>query len=361
MKFWLGIESVTKSSWFLKVDFEKAFDSLRWDFLDLVMEKLGFGHKWRSWIQGCLRNARSSILANDSPTPQFEIFKGLRQGDPLSPFLFILAMESLHAFTCKAEDLGLFKGAFIGRDNMSISHLMYADDVIFFGEWSRNNAHNLICMLRYLFLISGLKINVHKSDVIGIGVSDEEVSCMANVIGCWKFSSKLSLRKARLLSVGGRLSLIKSVLGNLPTYYMSIYLMSTAICNNLESLRNKFFIGCDQGDKKMRWVKWKRCLANKNNGGLGIGSIYGLNIGLLFKWIWRVHLSDLSGVLRRNRRGKVEQSQFDALLAAIENVSLSDQGDSYRWSRSGCEEFSVASVRTLVNDFFLEVGNVATR
>ena len=69
-----------------KVDFEKAFDSLRWDFLDLAMDKLGFGIKWCSWIYGCLRNARSSVLVNGSPTIEFEIFKGLRQGDPLSPF-----------------------------------------------------------------------------------------------------------------------------------------------------------------------------------------------------------------------------------------------------------------------------------
>ncbi|GKF56992.1 putative RNA-directed DNA polymerase, eukaryota, reverse transcriptase zinc-binding domain protein, partial [Tanacetum coccineum] len=166
-----------------KVDFEKAFDSLRWDFLDSVMGKIGFGVKWHSWIQGCLRSARSSVLVNGSPTTEFELYKGLRQGDPLSPFLFILAMEGLHAFTWKAEELNLFKGANISRDNMHVSHLMYADDVIFFGEWSRNNAHNLICMLRCFNLTSGLKINVHKSKVLGLGVPDVEVSTMTSVIG----------------------------------------------------------------------------------------------------------------------------------------------------------------------------------
>ncbi|GKD24085.1 putative RNA-directed DNA polymerase, eukaryota, reverse transcriptase zinc-binding domain protein [Tanacetum coccineum] len=298
-----------------KVDFEKAFDSLRWDFLDAVMDKIGFGTKWRSWILGCLKNARSSILVNGSPTKEFELFRGLRQGDPLSPFLFILAMEGLHSLTCKAEELGLFKGVFIGRDNMNISHLMYADDVIFFGEWSWINAQNLISMLRCFFLIPGLKINVDKSNVLGVGVSDEEVSQMANIIGCgvskfpfkylgvpvgcnmnrcanWnvviqKFSSKLSSWKAWLLSVGGRLSLIKAVLGNLPTYFMSIYMMPVSVCSKLESMRNKLFRGADQNDNKMSWVKWEKSLASKKKGGLGIGSIFGLNIGLLFKWIWR--------------------------------------------------------------------------
>ncbi|GJV02489.1 RNA-directed DNA polymerase, eukaryota, reverse transcriptase zinc-binding domain protein [Tanacetum coccineum] len=298
-----------------KVDFEKAFDSVRWDFLDSVMEKIGFGSKWRSWIHGCFSNARSSVLVNGSPTAEFDLHRGLRQGDPLSPFLFILAMEGLHALSCKAEVLGLFKGASFGRDNVIVSHLMYADDVIFLGEWSDTNAQNLICTLRCFYLISGLKINVHKSKVLGVGVSDIEVSNMAKIIGCgvanfplkylgvpvgcnmgrissWnaiiqKFSNKLSLWKARLLSVGGRLTLIKAVLGNLPTYYMSIYMMPSHVQKKLESIRNNFFIGVDQGEKKLTWVKWKKCMASKNLGGLGIGSIYGLNIGLLFKWIWR--------------------------------------------------------------------------
>ncbi|GJW34624.1 putative RNA-directed DNA polymerase, eukaryota, reverse transcriptase zinc-binding domain protein [Tanacetum coccineum] len=114
-----------------ELDFEKAFDSLRWDFIDLVMEKLGFGLLWRSWIKGCLSNAHTSILVNGSPTTEFEISRGLRQGDPLSPFLFILAMEGLHAFICKAIDIGIYSGARIGDNNMSLSHLIYADDVIF--------------------------------------------------------------------------------------------------------------------------------------------------------------------------------------------------------------------------------------
>ncbi|GJY29129.1 hypothetical protein Tco_0404896 [Tanacetum coccineum] len=68
---------------------------------------------------------------------------------------------------------------------------------------------------------------------------------------------------------------------------MSIYMMPVDVRKNLESLRNKFFIGSDQDEKKITWLKWKRCLRSKKHGGLGIGSIFKLNIRILFKWIWR--------------------------------------------------------------------------
>ncbi|GKB35100.1 RNA-directed DNA polymerase, eukaryota, reverse transcriptase zinc-binding domain protein [Tanacetum coccineum] len=402
-----------------KVDFEKAFDSVRWDFLALVMAKLGFGIRWCNWIKGCLQHARSSVLVNGSPTVGFEISRGLRQGDPLSPFLFILAMEGLNALICKA---------------------------LHCGEWSRLNAQNLICILRCFYLVSGLKINVHKSNILGIGVSEEDISVMANDIGCgssklpmkylgvpvgsnmarcanWdviinKFSSKLSQWKARLISVGGRLSLIKSVLSSLPTYFMSLY---------------------------------------KDLGGLGIGSISALNAGLLFKWVWRfmqnsdelwssvvkaiygcsggiqadithssnhstwcgilskvsslktkgidllslctrklgngaairfwddvwcantplktsfprVHMLDTdkgcfvvnrisnpdwTSLLRRSPRGGIEANQFSSLQNLIKDVKLSDHRDTWTWIPDIAKGFSVASVRQLI-DSCLSVRN----
>ena len=86
------------------MDFEKTYDSLRCDFLDLVLEKMGFGSKWRDWITGCLENSTASVLVNGSPTREFEICRGLHHGDPLSPFLFILTTEGLHTVIRKTEE-----------------------------------------------------------------------------------------------------------------------------------------------------------------------------------------------------------------------------------------------------------------
>ena len=80
----------------LKIDFEKAFDSVKWSFLFEVLQEFGFGKKWKSWLEAIFKSARLSVLINGSPSKEFSIGRGLRQGDPLSLLLFILVGEVLH-------------------------------------------------------------------------------------------------------------------------------------------------------------------------------------------------------------------------------------------------------------------------
>ncbi|XP_023733860.1 uncharacterized mitochondrial protein AtMg01250-like [Lactuca sativa] len=104
---------------------------------------MGYGDKWRMWIKGCLQSAGLSVLINGSPTAEFGMEKGMRQGDPLSPFLFIIAMEGLNIAVKAACQKDLFHGIKIPHSEISISHLFYADDAIFVGEWSQSNIKNL--------------------------------------------------------------------------------------------------------------------------------------------------------------------------------------------------------------------------
>ncbi|GJT49752.1 RNA-directed DNA polymerase, eukaryota [Tanacetum coccineum] len=92
-----------------KVDFKKAFDFIRWVYLDHILKSFGFGDTWRSWISGCLNSAKGSVIINESPTSEFQFYKGLKQEDPLSLFLFILVMESLHRSFSRVMEAGLFK------------------------------------------------------------------------------------------------------------------------------------------------------------------------------------------------------------------------------------------------------------
>ncbi|GKE16052.1 RNA-directed DNA polymerase, eukaryota [Tanacetum coccineum] len=189
-----------------KVDFEKAFDCVRWDYLDDVLKSFGFGYKWCSWIKGCLESAMGSILVNGSPTSEFRFYKGLKQGDPLSPFLFILIMESLHLSFNRVMSAGLFKGISL-NESLTLSHLFYADDAVFVGEWDVSNIKTLVHVLKCFFLASGLKINLHKSKLMGIGINRRDVEKAARLIGCSTFSTPFNYLGVK---VGDDMSKIKS-------------------------------------------------------------------------------------------------------------------------------------------------------
>ncbi|GKE11180.1 reverse transcriptase domain, reverse transcriptase zinc-binding domain protein [Tanacetum coccineum] len=105
---------------------------------------MGFEEKWCKWVEICLRSASMSILVNGSPSEEFGLKRGVRQGDPLSPFLFILAAEGLNAIVTKAVEKGIFRGVVVRENKITVSHLQYADNTIFFGEWNKENA-KLLC------------------------------------------------------------------------------------------------------------------------------------------------------------------------------------------------------------------------
>lgn len=306
----------TKKKMFVfKADFEKAFDSVNWGFLDSLMQQMGFGAKWRAWIHGCLSSAKASILVNGSPTGEFQLMRGVRQGDPLSPFLFILAMEGLNVAIKGAVGKRLLKGVNLPNNGPTLSHLFYADDAIFLGDWDRGSAENLARILKCFEVVSGLKVNFQKSRVFGICASPEEVKDWACILGCltdslpfiylgvpvganmknkkhWKpiidkFQVKLSSWKSKALSFGGRATLVKAVLGCLPSYYLSLFRAPVGIIDVLEKYRRKFLWGGSDEGKKIHWVSWDRVIASKSDGGLGIGSIASQNSALLFKWVWR--------------------------------------------------------------------------
>ncbi|GJW46322.1 RNA-directed DNA polymerase, eukaryota [Tanacetum coccineum] len=278
-----------KHALIFKVDFEKAFDSVRWDFVDDVLNKFGFGERWRTWIQSCLRSSRGSILVNGSPTEEFQFFRGLKQGDPLSPFLFILIMESLHISFQRVVDAGLFTGIKI-NSMVNLSHLFYADDAIFLGQWSELNIDSLVRVLDCFFRASGLRINMCKSKIMGVNVEDGMVKNAASKLGClvlktpftylgtkvggnmsrkqaWKevvdkVLSRLSRWKMKLLSIGGRLTLFirgarvwiyaKSSIGSFFKFPFRVFL------NILEYICSRFFNGQDLKSNKASWVKWNR-------------------------------------------------------------------------------------------------------
>lgn len=120
-----------------KVDFEKAFDSIDWGYLDEVMCKTGFPFLWRKWIKECFGTATALVLVNGSPTDEFPLERGSRQVDPLSPFLFLLAAEGFNVLMKVMSSNQLFKGYSVSSSvPMVVSHLQFADDTLILGEKS---------------------------------------------------------------------------------------------------------------------------------------------------------------------------------------------------------------------------------
>ncbi|GKC19588.1 RNA-directed DNA polymerase, eukaryota [Tanacetum coccineum] len=127
--------------------------------------------------------AKASVLVNGSPSNEFLFHGGLKQGDPLAPYIFILVMESLHLSFSRVVDAGMFKGIRLSN-SLSLLHLFYADDALIIGEWSNDNLRSIINVLKCFHLASGLQINIHKSQLLGVGVPRVDVETAASSIGC---------------------------------------------------------------------------------------------------------------------------------------------------------------------------------
>ncbi|GKA10509.1 RNA-directed DNA polymerase, eukaryota [Tanacetum coccineum] len=412
-----------KNKSLFKVDFEKTYDSVRWDFLDDILSKFGFKEKWRKWIHCCLHSLKGSIIINGSPNEEFQFGKGLKQGDPLSPFLFLLVMETLHISFQRVVDAGMYQGIKVGG-LINLSHMFYADDAVFVGEWSESNISSLIHVLDCFHKVSGLKINMSKSKLMGIEVEAGKVSRAAVKLGClvlkapflylgsyvggdmhrlqsWedivdRVRRRLSKWKMKMLSIGGRLTLIKSVLGSMPIFHMSMFKVPTGILRILESIRGKFFNGHETYCKKASWVQWnKRGLFSEDDGNIDGVSRKGVNTR---KWemVFRLYSGKMVGAkganlrkdflelmllenlkritvgskltqpclthsFRRIPRGCLEESQVEELSKVVQTVELNNSQDKWSWSLNTVGEYTVASARYLIDVRLLPKGELKTR
>ncbi|KAK1407239.1 hypothetical protein QVD17_38853 [Tagetes erecta] len=276
---------------------------------------MNFTSTWRRWIHAILASSKASVLVNGSPSKEFSCQRGLRQGDPLSPFLFVIAMEAWSCILRKANEVGIFHGMQLPNNGSLISHFLFADDVIIISQGNENSFRNIGRSLRGFYLISGLKVNLEKSSLYGLGWGNSDLLSMASIIHCkvgdfpltylglkvganmnlkknWDpvvdiFRARLSNWKAKTLSMGGRVTLIKSVLESLPIYYFSLYRAPSGVIDSLERIRRSFLWGGKEDRHGIPWVAWETVTLPKDKGGLGITSLKYSNMAMLAKWWWR--------------------------------------------------------------------------
>lgn len=119
-----------------------------WNFLDLMLEQFKFCPKWREWIKACVSPATANVFVNRSPSGEFKLERGLRQGDPLSPFLFLIVAKDLSMLVKRATQCGMLEAVELGSNKVSVSHLHYADDTIFLSSVKLNNVWAMRCILK---------------------------------------------------------------------------------------------------------------------------------------------------------------------------------------------------------------------
>jgi hypothetical protein len=164
------------------MDLEKAYDHVNWGFFLLFMlKRCSFGGKWCSWIAYCISYMRFSILVNGSPNRFFSSSRGLRQGNPLSPLLFVFVMEALSRMLSAAVNGGLLEGFTVG--NTSVSHLLFADNTLIFCSTCPAQLSHLQSLFLLFEASSGLKVNLAKSELILVG-NIELVGRLAGILGC---------------------------------------------------------------------------------------------------------------------------------------------------------------------------------
>jgi exonuclease III len=302
----------------LKLDMEKAFDSMEWNFLLKILELLGFQPTWIKWISQCITTSSFSILLDGAPFGKFFPTRGLRQGDPLSPFLFILGSEILSRLLLREENSGTLHGIKIARMSPPISHLLFADDVMIFSKANMAEANVILKCLSLYSRWSGQCINHTKSSIFYSKNCKPAVKSSVNRIlrlppipanakylGIPLFIlrkkkdsfsemkerilAKVTGWKAKLLSQAARTTLIKSVLNAIPTYIMSLFLIPKSLCAEIDSVLRKFWWGFPQEKKhNLSLLSWDSICKPKSLGGLGINSMEFINNSLLARLGWKL-------------------------------------------------------------------------
>jgi hypothetical protein len=299
----------------LKLDFAKAFDTVNWDGLQQVLMARGFLEKWLRWVNVILSSAMTAVLVNGCAGPWIQCKRGLRQGDPISPYLFLLVAETLQRLIHQSKDIRHPTEA-----NQPCAVLQYADDTLIVLRGDLVGAATIRKVLDIFAAASGLRINYDKSTLVPIFMDDDTVNSCVQVIGCKpesfpqpylglplsihklplsafspnidKADRRLGAWQATFLNKMGRTVLINSVLDSQLVYLMSSLQLPPGIISQMDKKRRAFlWSGAKDGKASPAacLVAWTVVCNPKEQGGLGVREIGIQNVTLLLKLLHRLH------------------------------------------------------------------------
>ncbi|XP_060965639.1 uncharacterized protein LOC115713676 [Cannabis sativa] len=299
----------------IKLDMEKAFDRVKWSFLNRLLAHVGFPPSFSSLIMRCLSTVQFWLSINGSLTDTFHSTRGIRQGDPLSPYLFLLIAEGLSAAIRLQETNAHFSGIQICRGAQPLSHLLFADDSMVFSQVHSRASDSLNVILNLYNKATSQLVNRDKSSILfshntsadaqlqfcqslqlhGEGFISKYLGvphCVGRVSNSMfhyllqKVSSRLNSWNEKFFSRAGKETLIKAVVQAIPSFAMSCFKVPKLICLKIQSLIAKFWWG-SQGTKKIHWENWDVISVSKFFGGLGFRILSSHNQALLAKQAWR--------------------------------------------------------------------------
>uniref|UniRef100_A0A2N9FH95 Reverse transcriptase domain-containing protein n=1 Tax=Fagus sylvatica TaxID=28930 RepID=A0A2N9FH95_FAGSY len=258
-----------------KLDIEKAYDHVKWEFLIYLLRRCGFPGKWCNWIWFCISTVQFSILVNGSPQGFFASSRGLRQGDPLSPLLFVIVMETLSRLMDRATIWWLYFW-FCSRLGAESQHAK-----------SEMVPVGVVPNLESLVELMGCNIRSHPLTYLGLPLgANFNLKTIWNIV-IEKMEKMLGGWKRLYLSKGGKLTLLRSTLSSIPTYFLSLFHLPAGVATRLEKIQRDFLWSGLGEAQKMHLVNWTQICKPVQGGGLGVKNLRWFNKALRGKWLWR--------------------------------------------------------------------------
>ncbi|KAL9671188.1 hypothetical protein QQ045_008754 [Rhodiola kirilowii] len=349
----------------IKTDMSKANDRMEWSFLKQMMIKLGFPEQWTRLVMECISSVGYKIKLNDLiihiPPPE----RGLRQGDPLSSYLFLICSEWLSIKLVAEANSKRLKGVRVCQGAPMVSHLFFADDSVFFMKATEQNARRLRAILSEYEVLSGQRISAEKLEIVysrnvaaplrqlingvfavkeveahskylglPLAFSHNKVELFKYIIqNTWK---RIMGWKELQLSVAGKEVMLKSVLQALPIYAMMCYKLPAAVCKRLSGLMRKFWWSNNVDNRAIHWTNQTQLSMPKNRGGLNFRDLALFNDALLAKQYWRL-MENPDSIISKTLKAKYYKDS-DLLNSHLkQNCSMAWRGIWMAGSKKGCE------------------------